>query len=285
MAFGDNYSFDYDEIDIDFLEKEEECTKTHKCCGQCKGQFTVKNMFGLSLCLLLYVVGFSYYDNVFIVGINNYRIRKQFEFGLVKSLTDKDDIKHEKKWAQSQEMLYSIIGKWNCYSSDLCNFHTLSHYQVISKFFKDIETYKNKNEFEIHQITLVIRDMHDIIAELDHFENDHIDTALRGFWSKNPWDPRVTHIIFKLKHEMRNDLLKCLKLWNNKQYYASGYKLGIFINDYLYYEQTAQDFENEHLSDLFNMNPTDDIQETVVQDVPPQDPMDKWRKKAKFRKF
>ena len=71
----------------------------------------------------------------------------------------------------------------------------------------------NSNKYCPHKIR------HDILAELDHFESKDIDASLRGFWSKNPWDARVTHVIFKFKEDMRNHLLLCLGLWDNDKYY------------------------------------------------------------------
>ena len=69
------------------------------------------------------------------------------------------------------------------------------------------------------------------------------------------------------------------------EYKQSGFELGEFIGEYLYYEQTGQDFEEQELVDLLNMNPRDEKQETVVHYAPPKDPLDKWRRKARFRSF
>eukprot|EP01083_Nonionella_stella_P107159 310081_1 len=252
---------------------EAKIIKHKSWCG-----FIIKSICScLVLCLGIAMV---HYD-AFVDGQNNHYIRTQFEYGLVKSLTDQHLI-HEKPWAQTYEILDCIIGKWNL---NVWTESDISHYKVIHKFFHDIQQYVKQNEFEIHQITLIIRDMHDIIVELDHFASKDVDQALRGFYSKNPWDARVTHTIFKFKHEMRHDITQCLSFWNSKQYFKAGESLGAFVGDYLYFEQTAQDFENEELSDLFHMNPRDHEEETTVKDVPKTDPLDKWRRKAKFRKF
>eukprot|EP01084_Bolivina_argentea_P249243 417142_1 len=239
-----------------------------------------KSFCGVSVALLIGIL-IIHYDS-FINGQNNHYARTQFEYGLVKSLTNQHLI-HEKKWSLSYEIFDCILGKWNL--NKLIK-NDVSHYMVINKFFQDIQRYKNQNEFEIHQITLIIRDMHDIIVELDHFESKELDHSLRGFYSKNPWDARVTHTIFKFKQEMKDHLYKCLTLWNNKHYFKSGQSLGKFVGEYLFYEKTPQDFEQHELKDLFNMEQNhNNKHETTVTDTPRKDPLDKWRRKAKFRTF
>ena len=67
-------------------------------------------------------IGIIHYDSV-MIGQNNHNSRKQFEYGLVKSLTNQHLI-HDKKWSQSFEIFHCILGKWklngiirsvNCY--------------------------------------------------------------------------------------------------------------------------------------------------------------------------
>ena len=123
------------------------------------------------------------------------------------------------------------------------------------------------------------------MAELDHFESKEVEDALKGFFSKNPWDARVIHTIFQFRGRMKKNLNQCLKAWNEGKYAESGQSLGRFVGRYLYFEQTAEQFDFEEFGDFNDMIPDHDRKETTVSDPPRRDPLDKWREKAKFRKF
>ena len=93
-------------------------------------------------------------------GLNNHAIRSQFEFGLVQSLTQQNLI-HQKEWSESNEIIHSVLDQWNLHSL----FPNISsHHQVIDNFFKGIQAYKDQEEFEMHQITLVIHEMYTLYS-------------------------------------------------------------------------------------------------------------------------
>ena len=124
---------------------------------------------------------------------------------------------------------------------------------------------------------------------MDHFQSNELNESLRGFYSKNPWDPRVIHTIFRWKQEMKDALSQCLQLWIDDEPYQSGHALGAFIGDYLFFERTAEDFLHEELPDILmndQMDSTDQAnEETIIQKTQRNDPMEKWKKKAKFKTF
>ena len=65
----------------------------------------------------------------------------------------------------------------------------------------------------------------------------------------------------------------------------SGMLLGRFVADYLHYEVTVEEFERDALRDVADDRIVGDIPEKQeTEEVPRKDPLDKWRKKAKFKK-
>ena len=65
----------------------------------------------------------------------------------------------------------------------------------------------------------------------------------------------------------------------------AGQRLGKFIGDYLFYEENKEEFARR-FSDVADDKVIGDMpQETVISDPPRKDPLDKWRKKAKYRSF
>jgi len=230
---------------------------------------------GSVIILLLGVIAIHFND--IHIGRYQHNARTQFEHGLIQSLT-RQHLIHHKPWSQIYEVSHVILGRWNLNDA---YFEDKSHYKVIRKFFRDMRRYKRKGEMGIHGMTLMIRDMHDIMLELDHFESIEIKHSLKGFWSKNPRDTRVIHTIINNRERMKIEILECLRLWEDQLYFESGQQLGIFVGDYLFYEQSAEEFwDQDHGTDL-----GDTPQETMTTEVPRQDPLDKWRKKAKFRTF
>lgn len=245
-----------------------------------------------------------------------HRIRTQFEIGCVHMLI-KNKIIKEKPVAKWQEIIHEIVdqkldlkqatNEWleffneNYFSQmsfiDIPELFVSSHYHTISKFFETVKKYLKDDFMEIHECVMIMHGLYDIVEELDHFQDTRLAHSLKGYYSKYPFDAKITRTIMDFRDEMKEDIGTALKRWQNKQYEKAGESVGLFIVYYLKFEHDSKSFEVEELgratvsrqdkdfaSNMKNKKHVHPGESLKVEKIE-YDPMTPWKKRALFRKF